>query len=54
MDDDNIPPVYEIAERPEVPAYVDKLSKIMATVLLIALFALALTIIGKLVYELIV
>lgn len=54
MDDDNIPPVYEIAERPEVPGYVDALSKIMATVLLVGLFFLVLTIMGKLIYELIV
>lgn len=53
MDDDGIPPVYEIQEKPEVPGYVDALSKFMATVLLIALFVLVLVILGKLGYELI-
>ena len=54
MDDDIEPPVYEVVERPEVPRYVERMSEVMATVLLVALFAGALTIIGKLIYELIV
>lgn len=53
MNDDIEPPVYEVVERPEVPGYVEALSKFMATVLLVALFVLALVILGKLGYELI-
>lgn len=37
MNDDIDPPVYEIREKPEVPAYVDKMSGALATLIVLAI-----------------
>ena len=46
------PPIYELHEQPVVPPWVDKMSQVMATVLLVCIFLLAVAVMAKIGVEL--